>query len=97
MDDNIFGQLDSDYQIVYADPPWSYRDKGNAGERGASHKYETQDMDWIRSLPVSDIVHEDCALFMWVGLPRAVNVIKWPFRTAHAYEEHWKAAGFEMV
>lgn len=27
------------YQIIYADPPWTYRDKANAGERGAEYKY----------------------------------------------------------
>ena len=30
------------YNIIYADPPWSYEDKANAGKRGAGHKYPTQ-------------------------------------------------------
>lgn len=29
------------YSLIYADPPWSYRDKCNDGERGAGHKYQT--------------------------------------------------------
>jgi N6-adenosine-specific RNA methylase IME4 len=35
------------YQIIYADPPWSYRDKALAGNRGAGCKYsvmETKDI-----------------------------------------------------
>ncbi len=29
------------YEIILADPPWSYRDSANAGRRGAVHKYRT--------------------------------------------------------
>ena len=28
------------YNIIYADPPWSYRDKAAAGKRGAAFKYD---------------------------------------------------------
>lgn len=28
------------YNIIYADPPWSYRDKASAGKRGAAFKYD---------------------------------------------------------
>ena len=58
------------YNIIYADPPWSYRDNCNAGKRGASHKYKTQSIDWIKSLPVNDIAADDCALFIWVTMPQ---------------------------
>ena len=27
------------FDIIYADPPWAYKDKANAGKRGAGHKY----------------------------------------------------------
>jgi hypothetical protein len=29
------------YEIILADPLWSYRDSANAGKRGAVHKYRT--------------------------------------------------------
>lgn len=29
------------YKLIYADPPWTYRDKAADGERGASFKYPT--------------------------------------------------------
>ena len=61
---------DKKYNIIYADPPWSYRDKCNAGKRGASHKYKTQSLDWLCSLPVKDIAADDCVLFMWVTMPK---------------------------
>lgn len=58
------------YQIIYADPPWSYRDKALAGNRGAGCKYQTQDKDWIDNLPVSEIADTDCLLFLWVTMPK---------------------------
>lgn len=57
------------YNIIYADPPWSYRDKALAGNRGAGCKYLTQTKDWIDNLPVYQITHRDCALFLWVTMP----------------------------
>ena len=58
------------YSIIYADPPWSYRDKAVSGNRGAGCKYETQGIDLIASLPVGSISASDCALFMWVTMPK---------------------------
>ena len=57
------------YQIIYADPPWSYRDKASAGKRGASFKYPTQEKDWLRKLPVQLLAEDDCVLFLWVTMP----------------------------
>ena len=31
------------YKIIYADPPWSYKDKALAGNRGASCKYNVME------------------------------------------------------
>ena len=42
---------DKKYQIIYADPPWSYRGKALAGNRGAGCKYQVQEKDWIDNLP----------------------------------------------
>jgi len=46
------------YNIIYADPPWEYRDKALAGNRGACCKYETQPNEWLGSLPVANIVRQ---------------------------------------
>ncbi len=71
------------YNIIYADPPWEYRDRANAGNRGSSHKYTVQDLKWIKSLPIPSITSKNCALFLWVTmpqLPNAFEVIKsWGF------------------
>ena len=71
------------YNIVYADPPWSYKDKALAGNRGACCKYETQDQKWIESLDVKSICADDCVLFLWVTMPKLNEVFslidKWGF------------------
>ena len=38
---------DKKYNIIYADPAWSYRDKASAGKRGACFKYPTVTQDWL--------------------------------------------------
>jgi len=58
------------YNIIYADPAWSYQDKALAGNRGASCKYETQSANWLNNLPVKDIADKDCILFLWVTMPK---------------------------
>lgn len=56
---------DKKYEIIYADPPWSYNDQANAGERGACHKYDVMDMFALADLPVWDIAAKNCLLAMW--------------------------------
>jgi len=58
------------YQIIYADPPWTYKDPASAGNRGSGYKYTVQSNDWINSLPVKSITDKNCALFLWVTMPK---------------------------
>jgi len=71
------------FQIVYADCPWNYNDKANAGKRGAVHKYPCMTLADIKNLPVSTITDDNCVLFMWVTmpfLPKAEEVMNaWSF------------------
>lgn len=55
----------SKYRLIYADPPWQYRDKASAGKRGAVHKYRVMDLDAIKALPIDRIAAADCLLAMW--------------------------------
>ena len=71
------------YQIIYADPPWSYDDKALAGKRGAICKYPLMAKEEIEQLPVKEIAADHCALFVWVTMPKlneAFDLIKaWGF------------------
>ena len=72
------------YEVIYADPPWSYNDKMSGHSFSLDHEYETQSLDWIKSLPVKECVAKDCALFMWAVsplLPEAIEVMSaWGFK-----------------
>ena len=73
------------YQIIYADPPWSYRDCAADGKRGAGFKYPVMRFDDICRLPVWDLANpESCLLAMWwvpTQPEEALAVMKsWGFR-----------------
>ena len=55
------------YTVLYADPPWRYRNKPN-GRSPESH-YPTMKTEDICALPVQALAAEDCALFLWVTMP----------------------------
>ena len=72
------------YSLIYADPPWSYRDKANDGERGAGHKYPVMSINDICRIPVWDLAAEDCLLAMWWVPTQPAEALKlidaWGFR-----------------
>lgn len=57
------------YQIIYADPPWEYRDRASAGQRGAVYKYPVMKIRDIQNLDIASIADDNCALFLWVTAP----------------------------
>jgi N6-adenosine-specific RNA methylase IME4 len=74
------------YQVIYADPPFQYRDRCHAGERGADYHYQTMGLDSLKQLPVGLLADEDCFLFIWVPFPQmqeGLDLIKaWGFSYA---------------
>jgi site-specific DNA-methyltransferase (adenine-specific) len=72
------------YQIIYADPPWSYNDKMSGHSFSLDHEYITQSKNWIADLPVGGIAEKDSVLFLWAvspQLPEALEVMKaWGFK-----------------
>jgi N6-adenosine-specific RNA methylase IME4 len=84
---------DKKYNIIYADPPWSYKDKALSGNRGACCKYEVHDSEWIAALPIKNIVADDCVLFMWVTMPQ-LNVA---FDIISAWGFNYKTVAFTWI
>ncbi|MCD6199290.1 MAG: DNA methyltransferase [Deltaproteobacteria bacterium] len=62
---------DKKYTIIYADPPWRYRNKNTGGSlvSGADHKYSTMSLDEICNLPIHKIRASNSVLFLWVTVP----------------------------
>ena len=69
------------YQIIYADPPWSYRSGKVQG--AAPNHYPTMSDEQLYQLPVSTLAADTSVLFLWCTfpkLPEALNLIKaWGF------------------
>ena len=73
--------METAYQIIYADPPWTYDDKALAGNRGAGCKYDLMTLEELKSMKIPTA--ENCILFMWATYPQlneALELIKaWNF------------------
>lgn len=59
------------YQIIYADPPWSYKvwPKDTGLGRSAESHYKTMDKKDIQNLPIQKLCANNCVLFLWVTAP----------------------------
>ena len=53
------------YSVLLIDPPWTYRDKGKSGKRGASQHYKTLDIFQLANMPVRKLSKNDSWLFLW--------------------------------
>jgi len=77
------------YQIIYADPPWHFSSKelqkyGGVRFTPLSKHYPIQNKDWIKNLPVSEIVANDACIFLWTTdahLKEAIETMEaWGFK-----------------
>ncbi len=82
------------YQVILADPPWSYSNNKTGGERckqngekgGARKHYQLmKDPELLAMRPYIDSISDkNCALFLWVTMPRldfGIELLKgWGFR-----------------
>lgn len=70
---------DKKYSVIYADPPWAYRQSGvSTKSRGnAAKHYQTMDTTQICALPVASICAEDrAACFLWATFPNVGEALK---------------------
>jgi N6-adenosine-specific RNA methylase IME4 len=76
------------YDVIYADPPWSFNDKmgkpGAAYAHSLSDQYPTMHIDDIKALDVKSITNKDAWCFLWVtsgNLQEGLDVMKaWGFK-----------------
>ena len=73
------------FDVIYADPPWTFRTWSNEGkDRSPEKHYDCMSLADIRALPVSDIAADNCALFLWVTDPLLPEGLKlmgaWGFK-----------------
>ena len=66
---------DKKYQVIYADPPWSYDNKSlNRG--GAERHYKTMANDELCRLDINKITDDNCVLFMWATFPKIKDALE---------------------
>jgi len=77
---------DAKYRVLYADPPWSYNDKADAGSvqhGGTGIHYPSLTIPELCALPIQPLAEDHAVLFLWVTSPllfEAAPVIKaWGF------------------
>lgn len=76
---------DKKYNIIYADPPWSFNFQNRKGlsNNAKNSLYPTMKPQDIINLQVRNLADDDCMLFLWVmnsELPLALRVIEsWGF------------------
>lgn len=64
------------YSLIYADPPWLFRDKAADGKRGAGFKYPVMNVLDICRLPVWELAADSCLLAMWWVPTQPVEALK---------------------
>ncbi len=86
---------DKKYNIIYADPPWSYKAWSGQGKdkKTAENHYRCMKKEDIQNLPIQNIAADDCVLMLWVTFPcleEGLELIKkWGFT--------YKTCGFTWI
>lgn len=58
------------YNVIYADPPWSYNDRSGRGyKHSAREKYDTMTLDDIKKMPIHSLSEPNAVLFLWATIP----------------------------
>lgn len=78
------------YQVIYADPPWEYRNKRTGGSMnsGAASKYPVMTLKELVELPVRKIADPESVLFLWATVPllqeglALLNIWGYEYKTA---------------
>lgn len=72
------------YNIIYADPPWSYDDKLSGEPAHGGITYPVMELEHIKELPIKNLADKNCILFLWVTMPfleKGLEVMKaWGFK-----------------
>jgi len=55
------------YNIIYADPPWKYKE--DWGNGSFKHTYSAMTLDELKRLDINKLADENCHLYLWVTNP----------------------------
>ncbi len=80
------------YKIIYADPPWRYRDLNMINSSVIDH-YDVLSNEELKKLPIQELADKDCILFLWVTMPKLNEV----FDLIKAWGFEYKTVAFTWV
>ena len=83
---------DKKYNIIYADPAWTFKTWSNKGEE-KSPKYDVMTINDIKNLPIKKIVSDDCVLFIWVTYPLLIEGLE----AIKSWGFEYKTCGFSWI
>lgn len=89
FDIDIFN-TDKKFQIIYADPAWSYWE---GGQKNQSLHYQTMSIKDICELPINKISDDNSILFLWVTYP----ILKESFEVIESWGFKYSTCGFVWV
>lgn len=87
---------DKKYNIIYADPPWEYKESGGGirGCAGLADRYNgVMSKEEIFNLPIDMISEPTSILFLWVTFPRLEQGLE----TINAWGFDYYGLGFDWV
>ena len=80
------------YQIIYADPPWSYQN-GGVPQGGVDAQYKTMSLSEIKALPIADISDTPSVLLLWATFPQLQEALE----VMRAWGFQYKTLGFSWL
>lgn len=70
--------MNKKYDIIYADPPWTFKTYSQKGKekKSAELHYDCMTLEDIHNLDIQSISKDDCVLFLWVTSPMLEQGLK---------------------
>ena len=98
------------YNIIYADPPWSYNDKQNTKILGGAIKhYNTMSIKELCELPIKNISEDKAVMFFWTTSPlledsfKVINSWGFKYKTSFIWDKvshnmgHYNSVRHELL
>ena len=95
-DKKVIPLPDNKYQVIYADPPWAYNDKCEAGgiqSKPLSEHYPSMSIDELCKMDIYDLCLENTVLFLWVTSPlledgfKVINSWGFKYKTSFVWDK----------
>ena len=81
------------FDIIYADPPWTYKQQGPTARGAGANHYNTMSLNELKEMPVRDISTDRAICFMWATFP----LIREAIELMEAWGFEYKTVAFTWV